>query len=113
MNEVRLRGGGLPFQGPEVRQPFLHGHQERATCLADGRAYHDPGAALAYLSLMTLTTVGYGDVTPAWPGAGGLAAAEAIVGQLYLAITIARLVGLHSGDDRRIARDLSRAKRDR
>jgi hypothetical protein len=56
----------------------------------------DPAAALAYLSFMTLTTVGYGDVTPSWPGAGGLAAAEAIVGQLYLAITIARLVGLHA-----------------
>jgi hypothetical protein len=59
-------------------------------------AAHDPAAALAYFSFMTLTTVGYGDITPLWPGAGGLAAAEAIVGQLYLAITIARLVGLHA-----------------
>jgi cellulose synthase/poly-beta-1,6-N-acetylglucosamine synthase-like glycosyltransferase len=57
---------------------------------------HDPGAALAYFSFVTLTTVGYGDITPLWPGAGGLVAAEAIVGQLYLAITIARLVGLHA-----------------
>jgi hypothetical protein len=59
-------------------------------------AAHDPGAALAYFSFITLTTVGYGDITPVWPGAAGLAAAEAIVGQLYLAITIARLVGLHA-----------------
>lgn len=57
---------------------------------------HDPSAALVYFSFVTLTTVGYGDITPAWPGAGGLAAAEAVVGQLYLAITIARLVGLHT-----------------
>lgn len=56
----------------------------------------DPTAALAYFSFVTLTTVGYGDITPQWPGAGGLAAAEAVVGQLYLAITIARLVGLHT-----------------
>lgn len=56
----------------------------------------DPGAALVYFSFVTLTTVGYGDITPVWPGAGGLAAAEAIIGQLYLAITIARLVGLHT-----------------
>lgn len=56
----------------------------------------DPSAALAYFSFVTLTTVGYGDITPTWPGAGGLAVAEAIVGQLYLAITIARLVGLHT-----------------
>jgi Ion channel len=59
-------------------------------------ASHDPNAALVYFSFITLTTLGYGDVTPAWPGAGGLAAAEAVVGQLYLAITIARLVGLHT-----------------
>jgi len=49
-----------------------------------------------YFSFITLTTVGYGDITPVWPGAGGLAAAEVVVGQLYLAITIARLVGLHT-----------------
>ena len=53
-------------------------------------------AALVYFSFVTLTTVGYGDITPVWPGAGGLAVAEALVGQLYLAITIARLVGLHA-----------------
>ncbi|MBZ5688547.1 MAG: potassium channel family protein, partial [Acidobacteriia bacterium] len=55
----------------------------------------DLAPALLYFSFMTLTTVGYGDITPQWAGAGGLAAAEAVVGQLYLAITIARLVGLH------------------
>ena len=59
-------------------------------------AIWDPAAALVYFSFITLTTVGYGDIVPMWPGAGGLAAAEAIVGQLYLAITIARLVGLHA-----------------
>jgi hypothetical protein len=64
-----------------------------AWLLGPGR---DPSAALAYFSFATLTTVGYGDITAAWPGAGGMAAAEAIVGQLYLAITIARLVGLHT-----------------
>jgi len=55
----------------------------------------DPAPALLYFSFTTLTTVGYGDITPQWAGAAGLAAAEAVVGQLYLAITIARLVGLH------------------
>jgi hypothetical protein len=56
----------------------------------------DPNAALVYFSFVTLTTVGYGDITPIWPGAAGLAVSEAIVGQLYLAITVARLVGLHT-----------------
>jgi hypothetical protein len=53
------------------------------------------GPALVYFSYVTLTTVGYGDIRAAGPAAGGLAIAEAIVGQLFLAITIARLVGQH------------------
>jgi hypothetical protein len=54
----------------------------------------DPRAALMYFSFVTLTTVGYGDIKPANLGAGGLCVCEAIVGQLYLAIMIARMVGL-------------------
>ncbi len=44
---------------------------------------------------MTLTTLGYGDVSPLSERAQALAVGEAIVGQLYIAIFIARLVGLH------------------
>jgi hypothetical protein len=51
--------------------------------------------ALIYFSYSTLTTVGYGDVRAAGPAAGGLAIVEAVVGQLFLAITIARMVGKH------------------
>jgi hypothetical protein len=54
----------------------------------------DPSFALVYFSFTTLTTVGYGDVHPLSIGAGGLAIGEAVVGQLYVAIMIARLVGL-------------------
>lgn len=50
---------------------------------------------LLYFSCVTLTTLGYGDITPAQPYAFTLASVEAIAGQLYLAIFIARLVGLH------------------
>lgn len=53
------------------------------------------GPALVFFSYVTLTTVGYGDIRTAGPAAGGLAVVEAIVGQLFLAITIARLVGQH------------------
>jgi hypothetical protein len=49
---------------------------------------------LIYFSFMTLTTVGYGDVHPVTPAARSLAVAEALVGQLYLAILIASLVGM-------------------
>ena len=54
----------------------------------------DPSFALIYFSFTTLTTVGYGDVHPLNVGAGGLVIGEAVVGQLYVAIMIARLVGL-------------------
>ena len=50
--------------------------------------------ALAYFSYVTLTTVGYGDITPVHPTARMLAIAEALVGQLYPAVLIGRLVSL-------------------
>lgn len=48
-------------------------------------------------SLVTITTLGYGDVSPAQPWARVLATLEAIVGQLFLAVLVARLVGLQVG----------------
>jgi len=50
---------------------------------------------LRYFSFMTLTTVGYGDVVPRSPIARTMAALEAIMGQIYLTVLVARLVGLH------------------
>jgi len=49
---------------------------------------------LIYFSFVTLTTVGYGDITPAHPIVRSLAMLEALVGQLYPAILIGRLVAL-------------------
>ena len=49
---------------------------------------------LTYFSFITLTTLGYGDVTPGASYVRAAAALEAVAGQLYVAITIARLVGL-------------------
>jgi hypothetical protein len=51
--------------------------------------------ALYYFSFITLTTVGYGDITPISDPARSLAMLEAIVGQMYIAVLIARLVGIH------------------
>jgi hypothetical protein len=50
--------------------------------------------SLLYYSFVTLTTVGYGDVTPVAPAARSLAVAEALVGQLFPAVLIARLVSM-------------------
>ena len=51
---------------------------------------------LVYFSFITLTTVGYGDVVPIHPLARSLSNVEAIIGQLYPATVLARLVSLKS-----------------
>jgi voltage-gated potassium channel len=48
-----------------------------------------------YFSLVTVTTVGYGDMAPVSVVARTLATAEGILGQVYLTILVARLVGMH------------------
>ncbi|HSF17602.1 MAG TPA: potassium channel family protein [Vicinamibacteria bacterium] len=58
----------------------------------------DPQAlidSLGYFSYVTLTTLGYGDIAPVNPIARALAVVEAVIGQLYVGILIARMVGLH------------------
>jgi len=52
---------------------------------------------LLYFSLTTLTSTGYGDILPVHPLARSLANLEAVVGQLFLAILLARLVSQHNG----------------
>ena len=46
-----------------------------------------------YYSLVTLSTLGYGDITPLAPMARSLASLEAVIGQLYIAVLVAQLVG--------------------
>ncbi|HET7001995.1 MAG TPA: ion channel, partial [Puia sp.] len=55
---------------------------------------HYERSEFMYFSLTTLTTVGYGDITPVNQFARSLANLEALNGQLYPAILIARLVSL-------------------
>jgi hypothetical protein len=52
--------------------------------------------SLLYLSLVTLTTLGYGDVVPISQPARTMAALEAMTGVLYIAITVARLVASYA-----------------
>ena len=61
------------------------------TAGARGIALNDP---MAYFSFTTLTTVGYGDVTPQTPLTQSLTNIEALIGQLFPAILISRLVAL-------------------
>ncbi len=50
---------------------------------------------LNYFSFVTLTTLGYGDMTPKTGMVRGIATLEAMLGQFYLTVLVARLVGLH------------------
>jgi hypothetical protein len=56
----------------------------------DGRRH----ALLTYFSLITLTTVGYGDITPQSGPARTFAWVEAVIGQFYVAVIIAELIAL-------------------
>ena len=74
----------------------------------DPDAFHIPAATASYLgnnladissamyfSFVTLTTLGYGDITPVNDFARSLAFLEAAMGQIYLTVLIASLVGVH------------------
>jgi hypothetical protein len=75
--------------------------------LADPAAFHyagretgDPIEQFLYCSFITLTTLGYGDVTPVHPVARTLAYLEAVIGQLYIAVLIGRdVTGLGSASE--------------
>lgn len=61
---------------------------------------------LIYFSLVTITTLGYGDLLPVTPFARMLASLEAVVGQFYLTVLVAWLVGMYvSRRGRRPRRD--------
>jgi hypothetical protein len=49
-----------------------------------------------YLSFVTIVSLGYGDLVPKSEAARGLAIVEAVSGQMYLAVLVARLVSLYS-----------------
>jgi len=67
--------------------PTLHGHFAIA-------------GNLIYFSFVTLTTTGYGDIAPLHPYARSLANVEAIIGQIYPATLLARLVTLELAHNR-------------
>jgi hypothetical protein len=63
--------------------------------MADLEAIETKGMSrLIYFSFVTMTTVGYGDITPQSVVAGNLAILQALTGQIYLVVILARLVSL-------------------
>ena len=73
---------------------MLAGLESGAFTVGSGEQPDAGWGGFLYFSLVTLTTVGYGDITAVHPMARSLATLEALIGQLYPAILIARLVSL-------------------
>ena len=65
-----------------------------------GSAFQD----FTYFSFVTLTTLGYGDIVPLLLPAKTLAAVEAVMGQIYIATLVARLVAIHTAQSMRLNR---------
>lgn len=78
------------------------------------KAIYDYASTFHYFSFETLTTLGYGDITPVKHFPRTLAWLEAACGQLYLAVMIARLVALETANqvERREARRREDAERE-
>jgi len=88
----------------EIAQPGSFSFPERTSprTLVEQSDYRDLEHELSYYSYVTLTTLGYGDITPVTHRARQLSWLEALFGQLFIAITIARLVAsqlMHSRRD--------------
>jgi len=83
--------GAVLLAMAEILQKFLYHLDTGAINFAGGTAqgFHD----FLYFSFVTLTTLGYGDVTPVSAFAKSATIIIAITGQLYLTILIAMLVG--------------------
>ncbi|MGB6222484.1 potassium channel family protein [Haloferula sp.] len=60
----------------------------------ESNTFHQNSRYFQYFSFMTLSTVGYGDITPRSMGATVLCQTEAILGQIIIVVLVARLVGI-------------------
>ncbi len=82
----------------EIVNPGAYLYQgENLSVALKGHPEVDALAFLLYFSVVTLTTLGYGDIAPAIPAARMVCSLEAVIGQLFVAVFIARLVSLHIG----------------
>jgi len=96
---------------------FTQGYRILALCVPDAFAVGGVPASAAvflprvsYFSFVTLTSLGYGDITPLHPFARALVTLEALAGQLFLAILVARLVAMEV-EWRQQQREIARADR--
>ena len=97
VNADTIEGGIAVFLMIGALWAFLF----RIVSLFDSNAFSELGDidTLFHFSFTTLTTLGYGDVTPISNLARTLANLEAIIGVMYPAIYIARVVGLYTAQE--------------
>ena len=68
-----------------------------------GDNWRDQVGDALYFSYVTLTTLGYGDISPVRPLARYLAYMQAVAGQFYIAVVVASLIGAKMSGDKRNA----------
>ena len=84
----------------EVYIAFAMAFPDAFNGLDVSQSYDHVARSLSYFSSVTLTTLGYGDITPGAHYVRVLATTEAVIGQLYLTILVARLVGTYIAQSR-------------
>ena len=71
-------------------------HLDAGAFLDNGLGVAPQWQQLSYFSFVTLATLGYGDIVPLNPWARAMATVEAMVGVLYVAFIMGRLIGIYS-----------------
>ena len=71
----------------------MHVEPDTFNGIVKGGRWEDNFAEMAYFSFVTLTTLGYGDISPAHPITRALAFLEAVTGTFYMAVVVASLIG--------------------
>jgi len=82
-----------------------HAYLDNIQVYDSAKEKHERYPLLIYFSFCTLSTVAYGDIVPISRLSRAISCLEALSGQLYLAIMVARLVGMHTAhklDPRRL-----------
>jgi hypothetical protein len=115
MNEHRIRGAIVLYLNFAIAFEnlfrLLNELSPGAFSGISGNATHVQAAGqLMYFSISTLTTVGYGDIAPINPIARSLANLEALIGQLYPAIILARIVTLYSPKEKKSGENYTDSK---
>lgn len=89
-----IKSGSFSVDGTTISSPFLHPHFF---------------SSMLYFSFVTLLTIGYGDIVPINEVGQTVVVLEGIIGQLYIAILVARIVSVYSFvSDKRLLRQVDK-----